>query len=89
MTAPILTLFVGGNHEASNLLRDLYYGGWVAENIYYLGASGVVNVRKGEENMRVGGVSGIDKHYDYLKGLYEKWPFTNDREGLRSIYHIR
>ena len=40
--APILTIFVGGNHEASNLLRDLYYGGWVAENIYYLGASGVV-----------------------------------------------
>ena len=29
-TAPMLTLFVGGNHEASNLLRDLYYGGYVA-----------------------------------------------------------
>ena len=43
-----MTLFVGGNHEASNFLRDLYYGGWVAENIYYLGASGVVKVRKGE-----------------------------------------
>jgi lariat debranching enzyme len=46
--APILTLFVGGNHEASNLLRDLYYGGWVSQNIYYLGASGVVNVVKGD-----------------------------------------
>ncbi len=39
-TAPVLTVFVGGNHEASNHLRELYYGGWVAPNIYYLGTSG-------------------------------------------------
>ncbi|RYG64913.1 hypothetical protein EON64_13020 [archaeon] len=26
-TAPVLTIFVGGNHEASNVLQDLYYGG--------------------------------------------------------------
>ena len=71
------------------MLRDLYYGGWVAENIYYLGSSGVVNVKKGEESMRVGGISGIDKHYDYLKGYYETWPYINDRDGLKSIYHIR
>lgn len=35
--APILTIFVGGNHEASNHLQELPYGGWVAPNIYYLG----------------------------------------------------
>ena len=40
--APILTIFIGGNHEASNYLRDLYYGGWVAKNIFYLGNSGVI-----------------------------------------------
>ena len=39
-TAPILTLFIGGNHEASQPLRELHYGGWVAPNIYYLGAAG-------------------------------------------------
>lgn len=44
ITAPFLTIFIGGNHEASTLLRDLYYGGWVAPNIYYLGASGVINI---------------------------------------------
>jgi len=87
--APILTLFVGGNHEASNLLRDLYYGGWVAENIYYLGASGIVKVKKGEDVITVGGISGIDKHYDYLKGYNERFPYVNDHDGLRSIYHIR
>ena len=89
LTAPILTIFVGGNHEASNLLRDIYYGGWVAENIYYLGSSGVVQVRKGEQMIRVSGVSGIDKHYDYMRGYGEEWPYINDRDGLRSIYHIR
>ena len=35
--APYLTIFVGGNHEASNYLRELMYGGWVSDNIYYLG----------------------------------------------------
>jgi hypothetical protein len=37
VTAPVLTIFVGGNHEASLPLQELFYGGWVAENIYYLG----------------------------------------------------
>jgi len=32
-----LTIFIGGNHEASNYLQELPYGGWVAPNIYYLG----------------------------------------------------
>lgn len=35
--APVLTVFVGGNHEASNHLWELFHGGWVAPNIYYLG----------------------------------------------------
>jgi hypothetical protein len=48
--APVLTLFVGGNHEASNHLRELHLGGWVAPRIYYLGSSGVVRVR----GLRVG-----------------------------------
>ena len=35
--APVLTIFIGGNHEASNHMQELSYGGWVAPNIYYLG----------------------------------------------------
>lgn len=42
LTAPFLTIFIGGNHEASVLLRELYYGGWVAPNIFYMGASTVL-----------------------------------------------
>lgn len=84
-----MTIFIGGNHEASNLLRDLYYGGWVAENIFYLGASGIVKVVKGEEILTVGGISGIEKHYDFLKGYGEEWPYVNDLNALTSIYHFR
>lgn len=50
--APILTLFIGGNHEASNYLQELPYGGWVAPNIYYLGRAGVVQFG----DLRIGGV---------------------------------
>ena len=46
---------VGGNHEAMNYLWELYYGGWVAPNIYYLGHAGVVKFG----GIRIGGVSGI------------------------------
>lgn len=81
--APVLTLFVGGNHEASQPLQELYYGGWVAPKIYYLGAAGVVNVG----GVRIGGISGIYKDHDYNLGRFELPPFDN--KSLRSIYHTR
>lgn len=43
--APILTIFVGGNHEASNYLQELPYGGWVAPNIYYMGKEFIHHIR--------------------------------------------
>ena len=62
--APIPTIFIGGNHEASSYLWELFHGGWVCENIYFLGYGGVV--RYG--GMRIGGLSGIYKDHDYRKG---------------------
>lgn len=41
---PVPTLFIGGNHEAANHLWELYYGGFAAPDIYYMGAAGVVKV---------------------------------------------
>jgi hypothetical protein len=56
---------VGGNHEACNHLWELYYGGWVAPNIYYMGHAGVVNFG----GLRIGGISGIynSKHYKLVR----------------------
>lgn len=81
--APILTIFIGGNHEASNHLQELPYGGWVAPNIYYLGYAGVVRYK----GIRIGGLSGIYKSHDYRKGHHEFPPYNP--ETLRSVYHIR
>lgn len=81
--APILTVFVGGNHEASNHLQELPYGGWVAPNIYYLGYAGVVTIG----GIRIAGISGIYKGHDYLKGRFECPPYNEETK--RSVYHIR
>ncbi len=83
LKAPILTIFIGGNHEASNYLQELAYGGWVAPNIYYLGYAGVVKFG----GIRIAGISGIFKGHDYLKGHFEKPPYTNST--MRSAYHVR
>lgn len=68
--APVLTLVIGGNHEASNYFFELYHGGWLAPNIYYLGAAGVV--RYGP--WRIAGLSGIYNTKDYRKPHHERLP---------------
>jgi lariat debranching enzyme len=64
--APVLTIFVGGNHEASNHMWELYYGGWVAHNIYFMGYSNVINVG----DLRIVGISGIYNKKDYHKEFH-------------------
>lgn len=81
--APYPTLFIGGNHEAINYLRELYYGGWVAPNIYFLGYSGVVQFG----GLRIAGLSGIYKKQDYLLGHFEVPPYSQG--SMRSAYHVR
>ncbi|KAM0822364.1 hypothetical protein ACQ4PT_071541 [Festuca glaucescens] len=81
--APYPTIFIGGNHEASNYLWELYYGGWAAPNIYFLGFAGVVKFG----NIRIGGMSGIHKQNDYYSGHHERPPYS---EGNKiSVYHVR
>jgi lariat debranching enzyme len=81
--APYLTIFVGGNHEASGHMRELYHGGWAAPNIYYIGAANVLRIG----SLRIAGLSGIWKGFDYRKPHHERLPFTQD--SVRSIYHVR
>lgn len=77
------TLFIGGNHEASNYLSELYHGGWVCPNIYFLGYSGVLQFG----GVRIGGLSGIHNDHHYDLGYYERPPY--DSSSMRSIYHYR
>jgi lariat debranching enzyme len=81
--APFLTVFIGGNHEAGNYLLELYYGGWVAPNIYFLGAANTLRFGP----LRISGMSGIWKGYDYRKPHFERLPMNGS--DIQSIYHVR
>ncbi|KAF9265672.1 DBR1-domain-containing protein [Marasmius fiardii PR-910] len=81
--APVLTIVIGGNHEASNYMWELYHGGWLAPNIYFLGHAGSVLFG----GLRISGASGIFKDNHFPLGYFERMPY--DRSALRSIYHIR
>ncbi|KAF9004605.1 lariat debranching enzyme, C-terminal domain-containing protein [Cyathus striatus] len=81
--APVLTIVIGGNHEASNYLFELYHGGWLAPSIYFLGLAGCVQL----DGLRIAGSSGIFKKHDFRLGHYEKPPY--DYGSMRSVYHTR
>lgn len=81
--APYPTIFIGGNHEASNYMFELYYGGWAAPNIYYLGAANVIRFGP----LRISGLSGIWKGYDYRRPHYERLPYRGG--DVHSIHHVR
>lgn len=87
--APVLTIFIGGNHEGGRHLWELYYGGWVAPRMYYLGHSGCVRVG----GLRIAGISGIYNPAHYQLGYHE---YHNKRSNdllseadIRSSYHTR
>ncbi|KAI0737478.1 lariat debranching enzyme, C-terminal domain-containing protein [Daedaleopsis nitida] len=82
-TAPVLTIVIGGNHEASNYFWELYHGGWLAPNIYFLGHAGCIQVN----GIRIAGASGIFKAQDFRLGHHERLPYSPG--AMRSIYHIR
>lgn len=67
----------------SILCPDRYHGGWVAPNIYYLGAAGCVEVG----GLSIAGISGIYKSHDYTLGRFETMPYNSST--VRSIYHTR
>lgn len=48
-----------------------------------MGLAGVINIG----GIRIGGLSGIYKQSDYMRGRYERPPYND--QTMRSIYHVR
>ena len=62
-----------------------YFGGWVAPNIYYLGASNIIILKKGSTHIRLGGISGIYYPLDFVNSQLESFPFN--KSSVISCYH--
>lgn len=84
-TAPVLTLFVGGNHESSSYMKELKYGGWVAPNIYYLGEFGSVWFR----GLQIGGLSGIFNRLSFQRNEIHDEKLPYDYSTLKTVYHVK
>ena len=87
LKAPIPTIFIGGNHESMRQLMLLPYGGFVAQNIFYMGYSNIIWF----QGVRIGGLSGIWKEWD-VETERPSWDFLegqNWRVNVRSLYHVR
>lgn len=85
---PVPTLFIGGNHESMRHLMLLPYGGYAAENIYYLGYSNVIWFK----GVRIGSLSGIWKHWDINKERPAWENMEKDHcwsRSVRELYHVR
>ena len=86
--APVLTIFIGGNHESLLYMRELQFGGWVAPNIYYLGEFGSVWYR----GLRISGISGIYNYGSFsraISGTGPAYTLPFSRDALRSAYHVK
>jgi lariat debranching enzyme len=81
--APVLTIFIGGNHECGDYLTQLPHGGWVAPQIWYMGFSGIVWFK----GLRIAGISGIYKDFDFYQQRLETTPLVG--RAVRSVYHTR
>lgn len=85
---PVLTLFIGGNHESMRHLMLLPHGGYVSRDVFYLGYSNVVWYR----GVRIGSLSGIWKKWDFERerpswlSLEESGAWSNR---VRELYHVR
>jgi lariat debranching enzyme len=84
-TAPCLTIFIGGNHEASRYLQEIPLGGWVAPRIFYLGRAGIL--RNARHDYRIGGISGIYYPKDYFRPRDEGVLLHGSQ--IHTVYHTR
>lgn len=83
--APVPTIFIGGNHEASTYLQELKFGGWVAPNIYYLGEFGSIWFK----GLQICGNSGIYNKQSFVRNYIDDEPFPYNPHTLRSVYHVK
>ncbi|SCU86772.1 LAME_0D07602g1_1 [Lachancea meyersii CBS 8951] len=87
LTAPVPTVFIGGNHECMRGLAELPFGGFVAKNLYYMGYSGSIVV----QGIEISGLSGIYKRHDFntIRPSLKQIELEGWGNYVRNLYHVR
>lgn len=84
--ATVPTIFVGGNHEATNHLQEMPLGGLVAPNMYFLGNAGVVRFR----GLRIAGISGVYVSHSYDLPRNEEPPYGQTASNIgQHLYQLK
>lgn len=72
--------FIAGNEDSWAVLRDFKEGGFIAENVYFLGRAGI----KDFKGIRIGGLSGSYLEREYYKPLPDQldlwWAYYRHNE---------
>jgi len=80
---PIPTIVIGGNHENMDWFHQMPFGGWLAQNVFYLGRAG--SFVFGDTTFT--SLSGIYQSPDYFRPVNERFPIRGS--DMHSSYHIR
>ncbi|OHT02715.1 Lariat debranching enzyme [Tritrichomonas foetus] len=81
---PRPTIVVGGNHESADFLHLLPFGGWLAEDVFYIGRAGSLSIG----DITISAISGLYKHEDYYRKVDENFPLRTQAD-IHTWYHIR
>lgn len=85
-TAEIPTLFIGGNHEASSVLLELPFGGWVAPNVFFMGLSNILDINVSSQTIfSILGISGVYHEKSYPYPIVKQLTNFYDRKGVCNI----
>ena len=81
---PCLTIIIGGNHEAADLLFQLPFGGFIAPNVYYVGRAAQLLVG----DINITGISGIYSAQEFFNPVHESFPLRSVAD-IHTNYHLR
>lgn len=81
---PCPAIIIGGNHEASDLLHQLPFGGWIAPNVFYIGRACQLIVG----DVLISGISGLYKTENYYTKVNETFPLRTVGD-MHTAYAFR
>lgn len=80
---PCPIILIGGNHENSEMLFRLPFGGYLCDNVFYLGRAGQIKFG----TLRISGISGVFSSKSYFSKVHETLPIQG--KDAHTAYHYR